>query len=177
MYKHTTRRYILGTHPIASIPMRRRFLILALALTPLMASAQSPTERVSAVLDALHTAASEANFEGYFSLYAENAVFLGTDATERWPIDQFKSYTKARFEEGTAWTYHMQERNIAFSPDGNVAWFDEALTNENMGLTRGTGVLVLTAGEWKITQYNLTVPVPNELARAFVALIREHGSH
>jgi SnoaL-like domain len=157
--------------------MRRLFLILALAATPITACAQRPAERVSAVLDALHTAASEADYDRYFSLYAENAVFLGTDATERWPIGQFKNYTKARFDEGTGWTYLMQERNIEFSPDGSVAWFDEALTNENMGLTRGTGVLVLTDGEWKITQYNLTVPVPNELARAFVAIIREHGSH
>ena len=71
----------------------------------------------------------------------------------------------------------MLERHIDFSPDKSVAWFDELLTNENLGLTRGTGVLVRSGDAWLITQYHLTIPVPNELARAFVALIAEHEDH
>jgi hypothetical protein len=41
---------------------------------------------VSIVLDALHEAASRADGRTYFELFAHDAVFFGTDATERWPI-------------------------------------------------------------------------------------------
>jgi ketosteroid isomerase-like protein len=129
---------------------------------------------VSSVLDALHEAASEADYDGYFSLYTDDAVFLGTDATERWAISEFKEYTRARFRGGTGWTYNVTGRNVFISDDKNIAWFDESLENVNMGATRGTGVLVKLGSEWKITQYNLTVPIPNDLAREFVATIRKH---
>jgi ketosteroid isomerase-like protein len=158
--------------------MKRSLLLLTVLLISISTTqAQSAEEDVSAVLDALHLKASEGDFDGYFSLYADNAVFLGTDSSERWPLDIFKDYTRGRFATGTAWTYHMLERNIDFSPDGNVAWFDESLTNENLGLTRGTGVLIKSGDKWLISQYNLTIPVPNELARPFVALIMEHENH
>lgn len=124
-------------------------------------------------LDELHRLASEANYEQYFALYHDNAVFLGTDVTERWPIAEFREYTKSRFDTGRGWTYHMTSRNIYISESGTTAWFDELLENENLGVTRGTGVLVKENGEWTISQYNLTIPVPNQLAREFVARIRE----
>ncbi|WP_419165999.1 nuclear transport factor 2 family protein [Candidatus Palauibacter sp.] len=127
---------------------------------------------VSAVLDALHEAASEADFDGYFSLYAGEAVFLGTDATERWTREAFMDYTRARFETGTGWTYHMLERHVSIAPNGRTAWFDERLENANLGETRGSGVLVLEDGRWKIAQYNLTIPIPNEMAREVARRIR-----
>lgn len=37
------------------------------------------TKAVSETLDAFHLAASEANGKRYFSLFAENSVFIGTD--------------------------------------------------------------------------------------------------
>ena len=157
---------------------------MALALLPLFAAAGTlaaqPTavelERarsdVSAVLDALHTMASEADFDGYFALYAREAVFLGTDATERWTREEFMDYTRARFDTGTGWTYHMLERHVSIAPDGRTAWFDERLDNENLGETRGSGALVLEEGRWKIAQYNLTIPIPNEMAREVAERIR-----
>ena len=157
---------------------------MALVLLPLFAGAGTlaaqPTavelERarsdVSAVLDALHTMASEADFDGYFALYAREAVFLGTDATERWTREEFMDYTRARFDTGTGWTYHMLERHVSIAPDGRTAWFDERLDNENLGETRGSGALVMEEGRWKIAQYNLTIPIPNEIAREVAARIR-----
>ncbi len=127
---------------------------------------------VSATLDALHEAASEADFDRYFSLYAREAVFLGTDATERWTREEFMDYTKARFDAGTGWTYHMLERHIAIAPGGRTAWFDERLENANLGETRGSGVLVMEDGNWRIAQYNLTIPIPNEMAREVAERIR-----
>lgn len=132
-------------------------------------------ERVGSVLDGLHEAASEADFDRYFGLYASEAVFLGTDATERWTREEFMAYTKARFDTGTGWTYHVLERHINLAPDGETAWFDERLENAGLGETRGSGVLIVEDGDWKITQYNLTIPIPNEIARDVAAQIRALG--
>ncbi|MYA32478.1 MAG: nuclear transport factor 2 family protein [Gemmatimonadales bacterium] len=140
-------------------------------VTPLAGQADARAE-VSAVLDALHEAASEADFDRYFSLYAGEAVFLGTDATERWTREEFMDYTRVRFDTGTGWTYHMLERHVAIAPGGRTAWFDERLENANLGETRGSGVLVMEHGSWKIAQYNLTIPIPNEMAREVAQRIR-----
>ena len=132
------------------------------------------TGAVSSVLDALHHNASVANEESYFALFAPEGVFFGTDATERWTVAQFRAYAHPVFERGRGWTYTLREgaRNIDFDPTGTVAWFDEILDNENYGETRGTGVMRMVDHEWKITQYHLTIPVPNELARDVVEMIR-----
>ncbi|WP_420633403.1 nuclear transport factor 2 family protein [Candidatus Palauibacter sp.] len=143
-----------------------------LAAQPTAGEQGRPQAEVSAVLDALHEAASEADFNGYFSLYAREAVFLGTDATERWTRGEFMDYTRARFDAGTGWTYHMLERHITVAPGGRTAWFDERLENAGLGETRGSGVLVMEDGGWKIAQYNLTIPIPNELARDVARQIR-----
>ncbi len=145
-----------------------------LLVVPLVAQDSAATGEISRVLDALHTKASEADFEGYFDLYASEAVFLGTDATERWPRDEFMAYTKVRFDTGTGWTYTPIERHVTIAPGGQTAWFDERLDNANIGESRGSGVLVLEDGEWKIAQYNLTVPVPNDLLRGVAEQIRAY---
>lgn len=137
------------------------------------AAAASVEAAVAAVLDELHAAASAADFDRYFAVFADNAVFLGTDATERWPVAEFREYARARFSEGRGWTYEVKERHVSVAEDGSTAWFDERLENEFLGDTRGSGVLVLRDGSWRIAQYNLTIPVPNELAEEFVARIRE----
>ena len=85
--------------------MRHLSKTLSLALFTLVLAqavhAQSDEETaVAAVLDDLHEAASEADGERYFNLYAENAIFLGTDLTERWTIEAFKTYAQARFDQG-----------------------------------------------------------------------------
>jgi uncharacterized protein (TIGR02246 family) len=133
---------------------------------------EAADEAVAAILDAFHAAASEADGDRYFALFAEDGVFLGTDATERWTVEQFKAYALPFFEQGRGWTYTPTERHVYVSDDGTTAWFDERLSNASLGDTRGTGVLVLRDGDWKVAQYNLTIPVPNELASDLVALIR-----
>ena len=132
-----------------------------------------PAAAVAAVLDTLHDAASKADGKRYFDCFAPDAVFFGTDATERWTIDQFRAYAQARFDQGTGWTYHPRKRHIFLSPDRETAWFDEALHNAKYGECRGTGVLVKRDGGWKIAQYNLTIPIPNEIALEVVERIRE----
>jgi hypothetical protein len=118
---------------------------------------------VARVLDALHEAASNAQADRYFALFSQGAVFLGTDATERWSLEQFKAYTLPLFAQGRGWTYTPVQRHIAVAPDG-WAWFDELLENKKYGTCRGSGVLRQNdAGAWLIVQYDLSVPIPNDL--------------
>lgn len=138
-----------------------------------LAGQESADLQVAATLDALHQAASEADGDRYFALFAEEGVFHGTDATERWTVEEFKAYALPFFEQGRGWTYTPTERHVYVSAGGSTAWFDERLENAGLGETRGTGVLVLRDGTWKVAQYNLTIPVPNSLAGEFVARIRE----
>ncbi|HKV08183.1 MAG TPA: nuclear transport factor 2 family protein, partial [Thermoanaerobaculia bacterium] len=77
------------------------------------------------------------------------------------------------FAKGKAWTFKPRDRHVDFSRDGQVAWFDELLDSATYGECRGTGVLEKGEGGWKITQYHLTIPMPNDLAKDFVARIRE----
>ncbi len=128
------------------------------------------------VLDDFHDAASKADFNRYFSHWTDASVFLGTDDWERWVGQEFKDYAKARFDTGKGWTYTVKERHADFSPDGKVAWFDEMLHNAKVGTCRGSGVLVKTEGEgggWKIMQYNLSLPIPNEMIEDVAKKIAE----
>ncbi|MEQ8407853.1 MAG: nuclear transport factor 2 family protein [Gammaproteobacteria bacterium] len=124
---------------------------------------------IAAVLDAYHEAAANGDWSTYFDLLSEDAVFLGTDAAERWPKDVFRRYA----ENSSGWVYHPQERHINLTPDGQSAWFDELLASESYGTSRGTGVLIKTASGWRISQYHLTFPIPNELVNGITAEIKE----
>ena len=153
--------------------LHQTWVVIATLLTALSASAAEPAEaEIGRVLDALHQRASAADFEGYFDLYHERAVFLGTDRDEYWPLPEFKRYTRARFDAGTGWTYHPVERFVHVA--GDAAWFEERLDHDRYGETRGTGVLLRTAEGWKVAQYNLTLPIPNDLFRQVAAEIAEH---
>ncbi len=129
---------------------------------------------VNEVLDDLHDAASHADFDRYFGHFDDGAIFLGTDDTERWNLDEFRAFARPHFERGTGWTYESVERHIFLSDGEDVAWFDERLKNEGLGSCRGSGVLLRGEdGRWRIAQYNLTIPVPNEIADEVVGMIRE----
>lgn len=148
-------------------------LLLAAACTPATEPAPAPdlaVERVAVegVLSEFHQLASEGNWERYFALFTPDAVFFGTDATERWSVDEFRGYAAG----SSGWTYEMTERHVFVAGDGNTAWFDERLQNARYGETRGTGVLVKSDAGWKLTQYHLTIPIPNDLAAEFADRIK-----
>jgi hypothetical protein len=154
-------------------------LVLAWLLIPLNAAAGDLGEAeavIDAVLRNLHQAAADADGEAYFSLFTDDAVFLGTDATERWSVAEFRAFAEPYFSTGRGWTYVNRQRNITLSTDGTAAWFDEMLWNESYGTCRGTGVLVLSDGAWRIAQYNLTIPIPNHLAVEIAEKIKDYES-
>ena len=136
-----------------------------LLLTPLLA--------VSAVLDDWHDAASKADEARYFGHFAAEAVFLGTDGTERWDKAAFRAYAHPHFSKGKGWTLTPSDRHVSISADGKTAWFDEKVLSPSYGPSRGSGVLVFEDGAWKVAQYNLSVPVPNGLLMRVAGLIRD----
>jgi hypothetical protein len=154
-----------------------QFIFSMAILYPVTMNAESnlnPAQtEVAKLLDGFHLAASKADGKAYFDSFAPEGVFIGTDATERWTVEQFKAYAQPFFSKGKGWTYKATTRNIDFSPAGDVAWFDELLDNASYGTCRGTGVLRRIGKEWRITQYHLTIPIPNDLADTVVKMIRE----
>lgn len=124
---------------------------------------------IEATLDRLHECAAKADGPAYFRLFTDDAYFLGTDATERWTLEEFRAYATPFFEKGKGWSYTPRLRHVHLERDAPIAWFDEIVTNAKYGDCRGTGVLRLTsAGEWKIAQYSLTKLVPNDSMEAVV---------
>jgi hypothetical protein len=132
----------------------------------------SSVEAVARVLDDWHAAASEADEEHYFEQFAADGVFLGTDASERWTVEQFRAYAHPHFASGRGWTYVPSDRHVFFSADGRLAWFDEKLENEKYGQLRGTGVLRWVEGRWKLAHYSMSFTIPNEITSDALAVIR-----
>ena len=120
-------------------------------------------KQINALLDGFHTAASNADLQGYLGSFTNTGVFMGTDDWERWsrPITLDK-YITEKFAGGSGWTYKSVERHINFSPDNKTAWFDEITMSKKWGRFRGTGVVVKQHGHWKIAHYALSFLVPNE---------------
>lgn len=153
---------------------RLRFALASLGIVMATAANAGPVEdAANQLLDRFHRAASMAKFDEYFASFTPDGVFIGTDASERWTVEQFKAYARPHFDKGRGWTYTKVERNINVSADGDHASFDELLDNAGLGRCRGTGVLRRIDGQWRIEQYHLTIPVPNELATEVVKRIRE----
>ena len=119
-------------------------------------------EGLDSLIDGLHQDAHEGNFDRYFARYTSDAVFMGTDKSERWTIDAFKAYAAPAFEDGHGWSYSVIARN--WEGDSDTRWFDEILFNEKLGHCRGTGVVEKIAGQWKIAHYSLTLLIPNNIA-------------
>lgn len=127
------------------------------------------TTEIHLLLDAWHEAAAVADLETYFSKLADNAIFIGTDATENWTKKEFRAYATPFFEAGKAWIFKPLQRNIYFSPDGKTAWFDELLDTQ-MKICRGSGVLIHVNRQWKIAHYVLSMTVPNDKSSEVINL-------
>jgi len=126
-------------------------------------------KHIASMLDSFNRAAAKAEFNKYFSFYADDAIFTGTDATERWDKKGLMAYAKPYFDKGKAWDFAAIERHIYFDRTGKLAWFDELL-NTQMKICRGSGVLEKDGSEWKIKQYILSTTIPNEQIDSIVKI-------
>ena len=137
------------------------FVVVFLLALQLRSQAEGAKIQIVKTLDTWHRAAGTADFDAYFNLMTSDAVFIGTDASENWQIEEFKAYAKPHFDAGKAWNFKAVERHIYVGNEGDVAWFDELL-NTQMKLCRGSGVLRKESGKWKIAHYVLSIVIPNE---------------
>ncbi|WP_278380377.1 nuclear transport factor 2 family protein [Chryseobacterium arthrosphaerae] len=139
-----------------------------------MVSAQTRTifdkekKEISAMLDAFNEAAAKADYNTYFNYFADESTFIGTDATEIWDKKAFMVWAKPHFDKKKTWNFTALKRNIYFSKDGKLAWFDELLDTQ-MKICRGSGVVEKINGQWKVKQYVLSMTVPNDVVDKVVA--------
>lgn len=123
------------------------------------------------LLDAWHHAAAVADEDIFFGNMTPDAIYLGTDPTERWLRDDMQAWAGKYFERESAWAFTPKSRQVYLSADGQSAWFEELLDTW-MGTCRGSGVLQKTTEGWKIRHYNLAVTVPNEIIDGFIQLVK-----
>ena len=128
----------------------------------------SSRANIDLILTKWHEDAAQAKM-AYFDAMTVNGIYIGTDASELWTTKEFKEWSKKYFEEGNTWDFKAEERNIYFSENGKVAWFDELLSTW-MGTCRGSGVLEYQNNQWKIAHYHLSVTIPNEKIQEVIEL-------
>ncbi|MEO1534649.1 MAG: nuclear transport factor 2 family protein [Planctomycetota bacterium] len=132
-----------------------------------------PEKDVDALLSRMHEASKNADVT-YFDLFAEDAVFFGTDLWERWTKEEFAALYKPYMESGRGWEFKMRDRRIAVQPCGTIALFDETLFSESYGPCRGSGTARLDDGEWRIVRYHLDITIPNEVVDEVAPIITAH---
>ena len=142
--------------------MKKTLILLLLTSSIVFAqNNKSDEETIIKTLNNWHKAAANANFKEYFDALTDDAIYIGTDATENWNKKAFEAFAKPYFDKGKAWSFTALERHIYFSKDSKMAWFDELL-NTHMKICRGSGILIKVKNSWKIKHYVLSMTIPND---------------
>lgn len=136
-------------------------IIICFSCKPTLNSITTEKEQITTTLNDWHKAAATAQFDTYFNLMTSDGIFIGTDPTENWQNEAFRTFSKPFFDKGKAWNFTAIERNIYISQDQKTAWFDELLDTQ-MKICRGSGVLLKQNGKWKIAHYVLSIAIPND---------------
>jgi ketosteroid isomerase-like protein len=141
---------------------------------PIASSSEIKME-IDSNLNSWHEAAAKADFDAYFNLMTKDGVFIGTDATENWQNDAFRTFSKPYFDNGKAWNFTTIQRNIYLSEDNSLAWFDELLDTQ-MKICRGSGVMKQEDNTWKVAHYVLSIAIPNENVNEVVKIKKAFDS-
>jgi ketosteroid isomerase-like protein len=148
-------------------------ILLLFLITTSSSNAQNPAtderSQVNMMLDQFNEAAANADYQRYFDFYTDDAIFIGTDATEHWDKKSFMIWAKPHFDKKKTWKFKSMERHIYFDKRGDLAWFDELL-NTQMKICRGSGVVIRQGGQWKVQQYVLSMTIPNEKTDSVIKL-------
>ena len=142
----------------------KKYILLLLVITACSSKKDLPKTEEQMIVNMLndwHKSAADVNFNAYFEVLTDDAIYIGTDATENWSKKEFAAFAKPYFDKGKAWSFTAMKRHIYFSEDKKTAWFDELL-NTQMKICRGSGVLVKINGAWKIKHYVLSMTIPND---------------
>ena len=131
-------------------------------------------DSVNSFIDEWHKNAADANADDYFGKFSVNGIFIGTDATELWTINEFYDFAKPYFDKGKAWNFTAKSRNIYYSADSSVIWFEELLDTW-MGDCRSSGVLQVINSELKIEHYQLSVTIDNDKMKQFLEISADNS--
>lgn len=116
---------------------------------------------IDTLLSNWHQAAADADLSAYFDATSKDLIYMGTDPAERWDKAGFFAFCKPYFDKKTTWDFTATQREVYLNDSETIAWFEETL-DTHMGPCRGSGVLRLHKGEWKIDHYVLSLVLPNE---------------
>ena len=125
---------------------------------------------LDSLINQWHHAAAIADENAFFGFMTKEAIYIGTDSTERWYRDELREWSKVYFDKNSAWDFTPLSRNITFGSSKSIAWFDELLDTW-MGVCRSTGVLEKIDGQWKLVHYQLSLTLPNDKLEDFKKLI------
>ncbi|MFZ1496350.1 MAG: nuclear transport factor 2 family protein [Saprospiraceae bacterium] len=145
-------------------------LLVAIGCTRKLHTPIADTQAINQLMDKWHHAAAVADEDTFFGSMAADAIYLGTDASERWTLNEMREWSKPYFAKESAWVLKPFSRNVYFSKDGQYAWFEEKIATDHMGECRGSGVLRRIASGWQIMHYNLAIAVPNALVKDLLLL-------
>ncbi|MGJ9420042.1 nuclear transport factor 2 family protein [Massilia sp. CMS3.1] len=152
--------------------MKRLLLACSLMLCAFVAHADPLLiKKVNAFVDRWHNDAAHAR-PAYFDKIAKDGIYIGTDKGERWRRDEFKTWAKPHFKRKSAWAFKTIRRNVHFSDDRAIIWFDELLETQ-MGVCQASGVMRRKGDGFKIVHYQLSMAVPNGVASQVTRLIRD----
>lgn len=157
--------------------MKKNILILLIFFLSFSLYAQDSMENdIDNFLTSWHEAAASCDQTSYFKMIDENGIYIGTDSTEIWTKQEFYDWSTPHFSKGKTWNFKANSRNIYLSDDKQMAWFDE-LINFSKGTLRGSGVLIRRPEGWKILQYVLSLPVPNEKFEEVLNILNAEGGY
>lgn len=145
------------------------FLITSWTVSTDKKATVNDSQLVAQTLDQFNEAAAQADFNKYFNFFTEDAIFIGTDATENWNKKDFMVWAKPMFDKKKTWNFKAIARHIFFNKTNDLAWFDELLDTQ-MKICRGSGVLIKQGDQWKVQHYVLSMTMPNEQIKAAVKI-------
>lgn len=114
-------------------------------------------------LVAFHRAGREADIDAYIGWLAEDAIVLGTDASERNPPAALHDMLEPWFSAGKGLDTDPVVVHVSESADGRFAWFDGRFHKPSLCELRGSGLLRHGPDGWKIVHYNVAFALPNDL--------------
>ena len=131
---------------------------------------EATKKRVNKFLDEWHDDAANSR-PAYFDKIAPEGIYIGTDKTERWNRNEFRTWAAEYFAKPSAWAFTALHRNVVIAADGRVAWFDEQLSS-GMGVLQASGVLNIDGEMPEILHYQLSLAIPNGLVGEVTKLIQ-----
>lgn len=140
------------------------------------ATKKSEAQAIHQFMDAWHKAAATADEGVFFGSMSEDAIYLGTDESERWLRDELKEWSAEYFKRDKAWAFKPYDRQLYWSDNQRIVWFEEKLETW-MGPCRGSGILMRKGDGWVLKHYNLAALVPNDVIQDFIKLIEEDSSN